>query len=191
MNAEKTSSAATAAKAPRSADRKSSAGTTPDPWEMAARLEYGGDRSFAWSVREQVISAPPGERARVEDRLLKSLAQRDCTEAGRAFLCQMLALVGGAKSVPVLASLLRDPKSADAARYALEPMPGSEPSAALREALGALHGPAKAGLIGSIARRGDAAARSALSALKDNTAEPPIVRDAARRAVEHLATIKA
>ena len=121
-----------AAEAARNADRKSSAGSTPDPWEACSRLEYGGDRSFAWTVREQVINALPEERARVEQNLLKALGQRGCTEAGRAFLCQMLALVGTAKSVPALAPLVRDPKSADAARYALEAIPGPEALAALR-----------------------------------------------------------
>jgi hypothetical protein len=103
----------------------------------------------------------------------------------------MLALVGGAKSVPALTPLLRDPKSTESARYALEAIPGPEASAALRDALGALTGREKAGLIGGIAGRGDTAARSALAALKDNATEPAIVREAAGRALERLATTKA
>lgn len=191
MSEKKRPSPDSAEKAARSADRKSNAGTTPDPWEACALIEYGEDRSFAWSVREQVICCPPDERARMEERLLKALAQRGCTEAGRAFLCQMLALVGSAKSVPALAPLVRDPKSTEAARYALQPIPGPEASAALRDALSSLSGAAKAGLIGSIARRGDTAARGALATLKDNPAEPALVREAATRALEHLATAKA
>ncbi len=175
-----------AEKAARSADRKSSAGTTPDPWDVCAKLEYGGDRSFAWSVREQVLASPPEERGRIEDRLLKAVARKDCTEAGRAFLCQMLALVGSAKSVPVLAPLLRDPKTAEAARYALQPIPGPEAAAALREALGSLSGNAKAGLIGSIAHRRDTTARAVLAGIKENPSEAAVVRDAATRALEHL-----
>lgn len=188
---EKKSSPAQSKSTTRSADRKSSAGTTPDPWDVCAKLEYGADRSFAWSVREQVIAAPADEKPRVEERLLKSLAQPGVTEAGRAFLCQMLAMVGSAKSVPVLTPLLKDPKSTEAARYALQMIPGAEASAALRDALGALTGPAKAGLIGSIAMRRDAGARSALSSLKSNSAEPAIVREAAGRALEHLESVKA
>lgn len=180
-----------AAEAARNADRKSSFGSTPDPWEACARLEYGGDRSFAWTVREQVVNALPEERARVEQNLLKGLGRRDCTEAGRAFLCQMLALVGTAKSVPALAPLVRDAKTADAARYALEAIPGPEALAAMRAALDSLSGNLKAGLIGSLAKRRDPAARSAFAALKDNAAEAAIVREAAARALEHLATAKA
>jgi hypothetical protein len=188
MSEKKRSSPDSAERAARSADRKSSAGTTPDPWDVCAKLEYGGDRSFAWSVREQVISSPPAEHAQIEARLLKALAQAGCTEAGRAFLCQMLAMVGSAKSVPVLAPLLREAKSTESARYALQPIPGAEVSAALRDALGAVSGAAKAGLIGSIGMRKDTAARPSLTALKDNAAEPAIVREAATRALEQLAS---
>ena len=192
MNAEKEKkskrSSSPEDKETRNADRKSNFGSTPDPWEACALIQYGGDRSLAWSVREQVISSPPDERAQIEARLLKALARSGCTEAGRAFLCQMLAMVGSAKSVPVLAPLLREPKSTEAARYALQPIPGDEVSAALRDALGSVSGAAKAGLIGSIAMRKDAAARPALTSLKDNAAEPEIVREAATRALEHLAS---
>jgi hypothetical protein len=98
----------------------------------------------------------------------------------------MLARVGSAKCVPALAALVRDPQTADAARTALEVIPGPEASAALRDALASLPGPAKAGLIGSIAARRDATARPALTALKDNPAEPPVVRGTAARALKNL-----
>lgn len=172
-------------------DRKSNAGSTPDPWEACAKLEYGADRSLAWSVNQVVVQTPPEGHARIEERLLKALALPGCTDAGRAFLCQMLALVGSVKSVPALAPLLRDPKTAEAARYALERIPGAETDTALRDALGALSGNAKAGLIGSIAIRRDAGARHALAAIKDNAAEAAIVREAASRALERLATSQA
>lgn len=180
------------AKPPRNAvDRKSNAGTTPDPWEACAALEYGADRSLAWSVREEVISSPPEGRAGIEERLLKALARPDCTEAGRAFLCQMLAMVGSVKSVPALGALLKDPKATEAARYALAPIAGPEAAAALRDALGALSGPSKAGLIASIALRGDTSARYALAGIRDNPAEAAVVREAATRALDHLANAKA
>ena len=178
---------ASAERPPRSsADRKSNAGSTPDPWEMCARLDHGADRSFAWSVREQVIDSGPEDRARIEDQLLKSLALPGLTEAGRAFLCQMLALVASAKSVPVLAALLKDPKASDDARYAVQQIAGAEAAAALRDALGSLSGAPKAGVIGSIAHRGDTTARPVLAGIKENPAEAPVVREAAARALAHL-----
>jgi len=172
------------------ADRYSNAGASLDPWQECARLEYGADRSYAWSVREQVIATLPEGYARIEEKLLKSLATSGRTDAGLAFVCQMLAMVGSAKAVPSLAPLLRDAKTADAARYALERIAGPEADAAFRDALPALTGAPKAGLIGSIGVRGDASARSALSALKDAANEPALVREAATRALERLATAK-
>lgn len=161
---------------------------TPDPWKLCAELQYGGDRTFATSVEQLVVQTPPRNWPKVEEQLLNVLALPGCTEAGRAFLCRMLALVGSAKSVPALAALLRSPKTADAARTALEIIPGPEASAALRAALGSLQDKAKAGLIGSIAARRDAAARPALATLKDQPAEPAIVRGTAKRALESLPT---
>lgn len=188
--ASKTPPAASAAKKQRDPDRFGNAGPTLDPWEECARLSYGGDRSYAWTVRTQVIATPPEGRAGIEERLLKACALPGRTEAGLAFLCQMLALVGTAKSVPTLVPLLRDPKTAESARYALEPITGPEADAALRDALGILTGAVKAGVIGSIAVRGDTAARPALAALKDAASEPAVVRDAAVRALALLANPK-
>lgn len=195
MNAE-TPAAAPAAKPKKTvsanpADRYSNAGNTPDPWDQCARLEYGADRSFAWSVREQVIATPPEGRSRIEEKLLVALAATGRTEAGLAFLCQMLAMIGSAKSVPALAPLLRDAKTADSARYALERIAGPEADTAFRDALPALSGNLKAGLIGSIGVRGDVSAKSALAAVKDDAKESAVVREAATHALARLATAKA
>lgn len=161
---------------------------TPDPWKLCAELAYGGDRTLASNVEQLVVQTARPDWTKVEGQLLATLALPGCTEAGRAFLCRMLALVGSARCVPALAALVREGKTADAARTALEVIPGPEASAALRDALASLAGDAKAGLIGSIAARRDVAARAALAALKDNTAEPAVVRGTAARALECLAT---
>jgi hypothetical protein len=86
----------------------------------------------------------------------------------------------------LLAPLLKDPKTAEDARYALQPVTGPEADAALRDALGSLSGPAKAGLIGTIALRGDTTVRAVLAGIQANPSEAPVVRDAAARALDHL-----
>lgn len=161
---------------------------TPDPWKLCAALEYGGDRSFATAVEQLVVQTAPKDWPKLELQLLATLELPECTEAGRAFLCRMLAIVGSPKSVPALAALLRDPKTADVARTALEIIPGPEASAVLRDALASLPGAAKAGLIGSIAARRDAAARPALTALQNQAGEPAVVRGTAARALKNLST---
>ena len=173
------------------ADRKTNAGSTPNPWDACALLTYGSDRTLASAVQSLVIDTPPEGRARVEEQLLQVLALPECTDAGRAFLCQMLALAGSAASVPALTALLREAKSTEDARYALQAIPGAEADAVLRDALPSLSGAAKAGLIGSIAVRGDKGAKAALGAVKDNPGEPALVREAASRALERLATTDA
>jgi hypothetical protein len=171
-------------------ERKHDANRTPDPWHACALLEYGGDRSFAWAVRAQVIDTTPESRPQIEDRLLGSLALPGCTAAGRALLCEMLALIGSAKSVPPLGALLLKAESSDAARFALESIPGPEVDAALRAALNVLTDENKAGLMGTIAVRRDRAAHAAIAAVKGNSAEPALVREAASRALLHLANSK-
>jgi hypothetical protein len=134
---------------------------TPDPWDVCLALEYGGDRSFAWSILQQVTRTSPAGWGKIEERLLAALATPACTPAACAFFCEMLALVGSAKSVPALAALLRNPTTTEPARYALEAIPGPEVDTALRQALADLKGDAKAGLLGSIAARRDQAASPA------------------------------
>lgn len=177
------------AKKTRDPDRYSGAGLTPDPWDLCARIEYGGDRSAASAVRGQVIATPTEGRGRIEERLLKVLATPGRTDAGLAFLCHMLALVGTAKSVPALEPLLRDPRTVEPARYALEAIPAPEAGAALRNALAMVNGPAKAGLIGTLAARSETSAVPALVALQNASGEPAVVRTAAARAVAHLGSL--
>lgn len=159
---------------------------TPDPWVEITKLDHGGDRTFASTVRSMVTNAEPAQRPGMEAKLLAALAKPECTPAGARFVCQMLALIGGEKSVPVLAARLADPQTADDARYALEPMPGAAVDDALRTALEKLTGAPKAGLISTLALRGDRKSVSALSAIQNNASETAEVRAAATRAVERL-----
>jgi hypothetical protein len=159
---------------------------TPDPWDTIASLDYGADRTFASTVRSMIVNAEPAQRPVMETKLLQTLAKPSCTPAGRAFVCHLLALIGSAQCVPALAPLLRDPATADDARYALEPIAEPAVDEAFRAALGVLTGPAKAGLIGSIALRGDRQATAALATIEQNASEPAAVRAAATRALQRL-----
>lgn len=165
-------------------------GTGPvhDPWTLIAGLTWGSDRSFLTSVRQEVLNSAPTARPKLETRLLAVLAEAGAP-AARLAVCELLALIGSAASVPALSTLLRREETSESARFALEAIPGPESVAALREALPHLSGRAKAGLIGSLAARADTASRALLVPLRDAPAEPPIVRDAAARAVEQLSRV--
>lgn len=160
---------------------------SPDPWQEIVKLEHGGDRTFASTVQAMVTNAEPAQRPGMETKLLTALGAPGLTEVGRMFVCRMLALIGTARSVPDLAALLGDPKSADAARYALDAIEDPAAVEASRGALDKLSGAAKAGLIGSLALRGDAGMIPVLRAIQASPTESAVVKTAAARGLERLA----
>jgi hypothetical protein len=160
--------------------------TSPDPWQEIVGLEHEGDRTFASTVNRMVVSAEPAQHAAMEAKLIGALAQPGLTEAGRLFICRMLGLIGSVACVPAVTPLLGDDRTAHAARIALDGIEDASVDAAYRSALGKLSGAAKAGLIGSIARRRDPEAVHALTAIAMDTAEDKDVRASAERAVEQL-----
>jgi HEAT repeat protein len=100
----------------------------------------------------------------IETRLLKFI-QGSPAPAGLMAACRALSLIGGPDAVPVLAALALKPETTDAARYALERIPGGEADAALVAALDKTGGAVKRGLVFSLGARGAAAAVPALARL--------------------------
>lgn len=159
---------------------------SPEPWDEIARLEYGGDRTFASTVERFVMSAEPAQWPVVEEKLLAALARPELTEAGRLFICKMLRLVGSSRCIEPVARWLSDARNSHAARIALDALDDPAVDAAYRAALPTLHGDSKAGLIGSIAFRGDREALPAIKAIAEDSNESAVVRTVAQRAVERL-----
>jgi HEAT repeat protein len=85
--------------------------------------------------------------------------------AGLMAACRALSLIGSADSVPALAALALKPDTTDAARYALERIPGGEADAALLAAMDKAVGDVKRGLVFSLGARGVNAAVPALTRL--------------------------
>lgn len=167
--------------------RDESFAVTNDPWNEIVLLQHGGDRSFASTVRGQVVHAEPAQRPVLEQKLLAVLRRPELTALGRQFVCRMLALVGGAASVPALTPLLAEPATADDARLALDAIDDPAVDAAYRDALTRLRGRARLGLIGSLALRGgDATTVDVLTAIAIDAREPAETRDAAERVVKRL-----
>jgi hypothetical protein len=160
---------------------------TLDPWTQIALLEQGGDRSFASAVEHTVRNAQPEQHAALEAKLLGAFSRPELTEAGRLFICQMLGLIGSTVCVPQVSPLLSDNRTADVARLALDAIADLGLDAVYRAALGRLSGRPKAGVIGSIAHRGDVQAMSLLQHIAIDPTETAEVRRAADRAVERLA----
>lgn len=103
--------------------------------------------------------------------------------------CRVLAIKGGPEAVAALEPLLLDEKLSHMARLALEPMPCAEAGAALRNALGKTTGNLQAGMIHSLAMRGDTQAVPQLVKLLSSDNET--VAQAAAEALGKLATQEA
>ena len=106
----------------------------------------------------------PQARRETEAALLRFI-QGSPAPGGLMAACRALRLIGGPDSVPVLASLVLKPETTDAARFALERIPGSEADQALLAALDKSTGAVKRGLVFSIGERGLATAVPALEKL--------------------------
>jgi HEAT repeat protein len=106
----------------------------------------------------------PQTRRETEAALLRFI-QGSPAPGGLMAACRALRLIGGPESVPVLATLVLKPETTDAARFALEKVPGSEADQALLAALDNSQGAVKRGLVFSIGERKPAAAVPALEKL--------------------------
>jgi len=96
----------------------------------------------------------PQQRKAIEERL-SAVLQTDATRACKHFICLQLSEIGTGRSVPVLATLLKDEELSDMARFALQRIPSPKVDQVFREALKDLSSDIRIGIINSIAWRGD------------------------------------
>jgi len=98
--------------------------------------ERGMDRQPLIAVEQLIRDSQnqPELRKYIERRLAQLLA--DATLEGKSFICKQLWFIGTAESVPAVAKLLTDEKTADIACYAIGHNPSVEAGQALRDALG-------------------------------------------------------
>jgi hypothetical protein len=116
---------------------------------------------------EDAIPASHGDAAARKDleTRLAAILSANTPRAAADFIGRKLAIIGTAACVPALAALLADKEHSHMARYALERIPDAEAAKALRDALGKTKGAEKAGVVGSLGVRGDAASVGDLAAL--------------------------
>jgi hypothetical protein len=117
---------------------------------------------LAWlAVPALVLAALPALAApgpTSSEAELLAVLRGDAPEAEKAISCKFLAVNGSPAAVNDLAMLLSNPRLASWARIALEAIPGSEASAALRDAAPKLEGRLLTGVLTSIGVRRDTAA---------------------------------
>jgi HEAT repeat protein len=130
---------------------------------QTAKWRYETSRQPLQALTELVAKAqgsPAGVRA-IEQKFIAFL-KSDATAGGKDFICKQLSVMGSEASVPVLAALLADPKTADLGRYALERIPGPGVDRALRETLAKTGGRTRIGIVNTLGVRRDAASVAAL-----------------------------
>jgi HEAT repeat protein len=129
-------------------------------------FDYGADPKALRPIDEAVVKCHGDDaaRAKLEEQLAAVLSAK-VPHAATDYVCRKLMLIGSAACVPALAELLPNKDLSHLARYALERIPGSEASAALRKALGGVKPPLDIGMISSLSARGDAESVSKLGEL--------------------------
>lgn len=149
---------------------KLSAGLIDD--SLGAILKDLQDYDFAAGVgaplalRAYVLAHKDDPQARREtEEALLAFVQGSPAAGGLMAACRALSMIGGADSVPALAALALKPETTDAARYALERIPGGEADQALLTALDRARGNVKRGLVFSLGARRTEAAVPALTRL--------------------------
>ncbi len=124
------------------------------------------DVGAAMRLHAYVFSHKDNAQARKEtEAALLKFIQGSPAPAGLMAACRALGLIGGPDAVPVLAALAIKPETTDAARYALERIPGPEADAALVAALDKARGDARRGVVFSLGARKPAAAVPSLARL--------------------------
>lgn len=158
--------------------------------EQSRQYEFGQSRRLLTDIENQIKSVygSPEELAAAESILLETL-QSDCSFALKDFLCRQLSLIGSARSVPVLTGLLKDPKTAALAQYALVRIPSPEADKALAEHLAQAEPSVRIGLLTSLGLRKSQAAVSAIARYASD--ENPSVAEAAISALGQIGTLEA
>lgn len=124
--------------------------------EIAAKNDQKAMLAMEWVVINAVSN--PKERPAVAARLAKLAVDPNVSYESKVFICSMLFRVGTPAEVPVIATLLDDPKTADIARLFLERVSSEEATVALRKALDKLAGKRESiGVMNSLSIKKDAA----------------------------------
>jgi len=131
--------------------------------------DWGGDRGSLADIDDLIAAAQGGKRKlKTIERALLEVLQSDAKLPAKEYICRQLALIGTARSVPVLAEMLSEAELSDCARFALEAIPKASVDDALRAALKKVSGNQRVGIVNTLGERRDRKAVRALSKMLDS-----------------------
>ena len=165
--------------------------STPDQLlEPLRNYDVGSSRAVLMPLDDalQVALKDPRTQGEWESRFTTLLEQK-LSPVAKRYLCAKLALLGSARAVPALASLLSEPDLSHPAQDALFAIPGPESLKALRDSLPRLRGLPRIGVINSLGARRDEPSVPLLSALL--TEPDSVVVAAAAAALGNIGTMLA
>jgi len=131
--------------------------TVEEAFDAAAAWDFGDDEGPLEAIRAAVVAVQHDPEARAPlAQQLAALLEQEPTDACVVFVSDQLNLIGGPAEVPALAPLLTDPRHSARARYALEVIHGAVVDEALLAAFEEVDGELRAGIVGTMGRRGSA-----------------------------------
>jgi HEAT repeat protein len=142
-----------------------SAFASADIWSDLAQYQMGDNADAApWAVHELVLNTAPDQYGAIEDKLIALLQSPNTTHEAKEYCFRILDRIGSDRSVPPVAKFLADEKLELFARRSLEFRKDSKLAGeALVRALPQLPDDLKIGAIGSLGRRGDVSAVTAIA----------------------------
>lgn len=136
------------------------------PLPAITNYKFGDSREPLTAVANWVLNSLGDDKKRVAVASeLTAMLATDATYDCKQFVCRQLWLAAGPADVAAIAPLLRDPKTADIARYALERISGESVDTVLADALGAADDATKAGIVNSLGERRAPASVAAIAPL--------------------------
>jgi HEAT repeat protein len=150
--------------------------------KAVAAYDGGIDSAPFWALRDYVYARKddPAGRTQCESALLDFLGGK-ATPTAKMAVCRHLRLIGGDKSVPVLAKMLAAAETSDMALYALAKIPGQAADQALRDSLAKTKGAVQISIINTLGVRGSRESVPALVPFLGQT-KPDAAMDSAKAA---------
>jgi HEAT repeat protein len=177
----------------RAADLDAVAATRETAWHALPTYRHGDDMSPLLTIQQDAIggTATAASRDACAARLAGVLASQDATPDAKRWACTLLREIATPSEVSVLARVLSgsDAELAEAARQAIEAIPGDAAAAALRKSLSQATGRMAVGIIDALGRRSDV---DAVPLLATRAASgDAVTADAAARALGRIGSPQA